>query len=110
MTHFDQREKAFEAKFAHDEELRFKMIVRRGRLFADWIAQQLGLGAEDAAAYVHRVTEALYQPGGQHDMVETALADLAAAGSALTRPEIAVAFDKFERIAKQEIAAEQERG
>ncbi len=106
MTSFNEREQAFEAKFAHDEELRFKMIVRRSRLFAGWVAQQLNLGGAQAAAYVQRSTDAVFQQGGQQNPVDTALADLAAAGSGLTRPEIAVAFENFERIAKQEVAAE----
>jgi hypothetical protein len=110
MSLFEHREQAYEAKFAHDEELRFKAMVRRSRLFADWVARQLKLSGDQAEAYVRDTTEASFQPGGQHDLVDTALADLAAAGSTLTRPEIAVAFEGFDRVAKQEIIAEQAQG
>ncbi len=110
MPLFEQREHAYEAKFVHDEELRFKAMVRRSRLFAVWVAQQLKLSGDHADAYIRNVTEASFQPGGQHDLVDTALADLAASGSTLTRPEIAVAFEGFDRVAKREIIAEQAQG
>ena len=110
MPLFEHREQAYEAKFAHDEELRFKVMVRRSRLFAGWVAQQLKLSGDQAEAYVRNVTEDFFQPGGQRDLVDAALAELAAAGSTLTRAEIAVAFEGFDRVAKQEIVAEQAQG
>ena len=109
MSLFSEREQALEAKFAHDEELRFKMMVRRSRLFADWVAQQLALTGAAATDYAGRMTEALFRPGGQYDLVGQALADLTAVGSAVTRAEIAVAFERCERVAKQQIVAEQQR-
>jgi hypothetical protein len=51
MTTFDDREEAFERQFAHDEELRFKAIARRNKLFGLWAAQKLGLSGDDAQAY-----------------------------------------------------------
>ena len=85
------------------------MVVRRGRLFGAWVAPQLKLSGAQAEAYVHGITEALFQPGGQHDLVDKALADLAVSGTALSRPEVTVAFEGFERLARQEVAAEQAR-
>ena len=109
MSLFDQREQAYEAKFVHDEELRFKLLARRGQLFASWVAQQKKLSGDEAEAYVRSITESLFQPGGQHDLIDKAMADLAASGCTLTRPEVVIALEKFERIAKQEIVAEQGR-
>ena len=43
MTQFNDRERAFESKFAHDEEMRFRIIARRNRLLGEWAARQMGL-------------------------------------------------------------------
>ena len=51
-TMFPERERAFEAKFAHDEELRFRVGARRARLFAEWAAEMLGLSREEGDALV----------------------------------------------------------
>ena len=55
---FHERERAFEAKFAHDEEFRFRVAARRDRLFAQWAAGMLRLSAEEGDALVragHRI-------------------------------------------------------
>ena len=43
MTQFNDRERAFETKFAHDEEMKFRIIARRNRLLGEWAARQMGL-------------------------------------------------------------------
>ena len=55
-TMFHERERAFEAKFAHDEEFRFLVGARRDRLFAEWAAEILGLSREEGDALVKAVT------------------------------------------------------
>lgn len=49
MTTFDERERAFEAKFAHDQELQFRLTARRDKLFAQWVADQLQIDEADRA-------------------------------------------------------------
>jgi hypothetical protein len=49
MTTFDEREKAFERKFAHDQDLRFRATARRNKLFGLWAAEKLGLTAPKPA-------------------------------------------------------------
>jgi hypothetical protein len=64
-TTFHDREQAFEAKFAHDEEFRFLVLARRDKLFARWVAEALGLAAEEADILVKAV---LAIPNGRgHD-------------------------------------------
>ena len=53
MTTFDDRERAFETKFAHDEELRFRVIARRNRLLGGWAARLMGLSDAEADAYAN---------------------------------------------------------
>ena len=57
MTMFDERERAFENLFAHEEDLRFFALARRNQLFARWAAEQLGLRGADYHAYVRSFTQ-----------------------------------------------------
>ena len=55
MTSFDERERAFEKKFAMDEELKFRAEARRNRLLAQWAAAKLGLTGAEVDEYVKAV-------------------------------------------------------
>jgi hypothetical protein len=76
MTTFDDRQNAFEAKFAHDEEMRFKAVARRNRLLGLWAAGLLGRTGDDAAAYATEVVRADFQEAGDEDVVRKLAADL----------------------------------
>ena len=66
MTTFDDRENAFERKFAHDEELQFRAKARRDKLLGLWAAEKLGLTGAEAEAYARAVVEAdIHGPRGQ---------------------------------------------
>src|SRR5215210_5857327 len=80
MTTFDDREAAFENKFAHDEELRFKATARRNKLLGLWAAQRLGKSGADAEAYAKSVVLADFQKAGDEDVVEKVRGDLEGAG------------------------------
>jgi len=58
MTTFDKREQGFEAKFIHDEELRFKAMARGNKMLGNWAAAQLGLTGEGATAYANELVTA----------------------------------------------------
>jgi hypothetical protein len=80
MTTFDKREEGFEAKFAHDEELRFKALARRNKLLGAWAAGLMGKKGPEADAY----TASLIAPdllGEANDRVVVKIvADLKAQG------------------------------
>ncbi|KQS98305.1 MULTISPECIES: DUF1476 domain-containing protein [unclassified Rhizobium] len=78
MTDMRDREKAFEAKFALDEELRFKAEARRNKLLGFWAAGLLG--KSDAAAYAQEVVAADFEEAGHEDVVRKIRADFDAAG------------------------------
>jgi len=80
MTSFDEREKGFERKFAHDEELRFKSTVRRNKLIGLWAAQKLGLSGDEAEAYAKSIVKADFQEPGDADVLRKLSADFAAKG------------------------------
>ena len=80
MTTFDDRERAFEAKFAHDEEMRFRVIARRNRLLGEWAAKQMGLSDVETDAYAKDVVRADFEEAGDEDVIRKILGDLTAAG------------------------------
>ena len=82
MTTFDDRKDAFEKKFAHDEELRFKATARRNKLFGLWAAEQLGKTGADADTYAKAVVMADFQEAGDDDVLRKVRTDLDAAGRA----------------------------
>ena len=84
MTTFDKREEGFEKKFAIDEELRFKADARRNKLLGLWVAEQLGLSGEAAAAYAKEVVAADFEEAGDRNVVHKVTADLAAKGIAIS--------------------------
>jgi len=77
---FDDRKKAYEEKFAHDEELRFKAEARRNRLLGLWVAELLGLSGAEAEAYAKEVVMADLQEPGSEDVFRKVRADLDAKG------------------------------
>ena len=80
MTTFDKREDAFEAKFARDEELRFKAEARRNKLLGLWAAEKLGKTGPDAEAYAKEVVAADFEEAGEEDVFRKVRADFDAAG------------------------------
>jgi hypothetical protein len=88
MTQFDDREKAFEAKFAHDSELRFKAEVRRNKLLGLWAAGLMGLTGDAAEAYAKSVVEADFAEAGDEDVYRKVKADLDAKGANVSEHQI----------------------
>ncbi len=80
MSSFDDREKAFETKFARDEEMQFRVTARRNRLVGQWAAAKMGLTPEETDAYAKAVVQADFEEAGDEDVVRKLLGDLTAAG------------------------------
>lgn len=80
MTQFDDRERAFEAKFARDEEMQFRVIARRNRLLGEWAARLMGLSEAETDAYAKDVVRADFEEAGDEDVIRKVLGDLTAAG------------------------------
>ena len=69
MSTFDSREKGFENKFAHDEELRFKATARRNKLLGAWAAEKMGITGAAADSYAKDVVAADFEEAGDDDVV-----------------------------------------
>ena len=80
MTTFDQREKAFEKKFEHDQDLQFKATARKNKMLGLWAAGLMGKTGADADAYSKEVVLADLEKPGDSDVVGKLVKDLAAAG------------------------------
>jgi hypothetical protein len=76
MNTFDDREHAFEAKFAHDAEMQFKADARRNKLLGIWAAKLLGKSDDEAEAYAAEVVKADLEEAGHEDVYRKVAGDL----------------------------------
>ena len=76
MSSFDEREKSFEKKFAHDEELQFKVSARRNKYIGQWVSQILGYNSDQEKDYIQSVIKADFAEAGDEDVFRKVKADL----------------------------------
>ena len=76
MTTFEERENAFESKFAHDAEMQFKAEARRNKLLGLWAADLMGMSGADAADYATSVIKADFEEAGHEDVYRKLAGDL----------------------------------
>lgn len=93
MTDFNDRERAEEAKFAHDEEMHFRIQARRNRLLGQWAAERMGLSAVEAEAYAKSVVQADFEEAGDEDVIRKLLGDLVSAGLDVSEADVRTALD-----------------
>jgi len=103
MTTFDDRERAFETKFAHDEEMKFRITARRNKLLGQWAARQMGLSDAEAESYAKDVVRSDFEEAGDHDVVRKVLGDLTAAGIETDEASIQEALRNKEIEARRQI-------
>ncbi|MFT4784266.1 MAG: hypothetical protein ACI9IV_002009 [Paracoccaceae bacterium] len=103
MTTFDNRENAFENKFAHDAEMQFKADARRNKLLGLWAADLMGKSAEEAASYATEVVKSDLVEAGHEDVVRKVSADL---GDLATPDEIRQKMDALMGVAKDQLMKE----
>ena len=77
MTTFDEREKSFEKKFAHSEELKFKVSARRNKYLGQWASQILGYDQEKEKEYIQAVIKSDFEEAGDADVMRKLKLDLA---------------------------------
>lgn len=103
---FDEREKAFEAQYRHDEEIAFRANARCGHLFGLWVAMRLGLTGAEAEAYSQAVREADLRRPNHLEMLRKAGADLAAKGIKVSDAELVGQRETLLEQAKKQILGE----
>ena len=76
MEKFDERKKSFEKKFAHDEELQFKVSARRNKYIGEWASKILGYNSDQEKEYIQSVIKADFAEAGDDDVFRKVKEDL----------------------------------
>ena len=107
MTTFDDRERAFEAKFAHDEDMRFRLLARRNRLLGMWAAKLMNLSPAEAESYAVDVVRADFEEAGDEDVIRKVLGDLTGAQVEMDEAEIREQLEFKTAEAKRQLMQQQ---
>jgi hypothetical protein len=106
MAGLDDRKRAYENKFARDEELRFKATARRNRLLGMWAAEKLGRTGDEADAYAREVVRADFEEAGDHDVFRKIRRDFDEAGVDQSDHQIRRTMDELMVAAAEQIENE----
>ena len=106
MSRFDEREQEFEARFKHDQELAFKVKVRRDKLLGLWAAGHLGLVGAAADAYAKDIVSGDVGHKGDGDLVARLAQDFAKHAIAIAAPQISDQLQRCAAEAKKQIMKE----
>ena len=103
MSTFDDRESAFENKFAHDAEMQFRAEARRNKLLGLWAAELLGKSGDDANAYATEVVKSDFEEAGDEDVFRKVSGDL---GSSVSETELRAKMSELMAVAKAQLMDE----
>lgn len=103
MATFDDRENAFENKFAHDAEMKFKAEARRNKLLGLWAAELMGKSGDEASAYATEVVKADFEEAGDEDVYRKVSGDL---GDLASEETIRAKMTELSAVAKEQIMNE----
>ena len=106
MTTFDEREKAFEKKFEHDQDLQFKATARKNKLLGLWAAGLMGKSGDAAEAYAKEIVSLDLEKPGDEDVIEKLAKDLTAAGKPTEGHTVRKQSDRLLVEARQQIMSE----
>lgn len=100
---FEDRQKGFENRFAHDADLQFRVTARRNKLLGLWAAQRLALTPAEADAYAKSVVQADFEEAGDDDVVRKLLGDLLAGGIQVSDIEVRAEIERKHAEARVQI-------
>ncbi|MDM7947408.1 MAG: DUF1476 domain-containing protein [Oceanibaculum nanhaiense] len=106
MASFSEREQAFENKFKHDAELRFKIIMRRNKLVGLWAAGLLGHTGDKAEEYAKSAVESDFEKPGHDDVIAKLMADFQAAKQEMSEHRLLKQMEEMLDEAQRQITAE----
>jgi len=95
---------SFEAKYAHDEEFKFKATARRNKLLGLWVAELIGLDSRTAEVYAKQVVVADFDEPGDGDVIRKVLDDLAHSHPEIEEKDIVVKLDEFMTVAVKQLS------
>jgi hypothetical protein len=105
MTTFDEREKAYEKKFAMDQDLKFRSEARRNKMLAEWAAAKLGITGAALDDYIKEVRKSDLVEKGDDDVFRKVKKDFADKGVAVSDAEIRQAMGEFLAKAVRDVEA-----
>lgn len=103
MTTFDDRGRAFEAKFVQDQDVQFRVHARRDRLFGLWAAEKMQLNESGAEQYAAAVVRSDLRETGDEDILRKVGEDLKAAGVSVRQAELAQKLDECLAVARSQV-------
>ncbi|MGN6517608.1 MAG: DUF1476 domain-containing protein [Rhizomicrobium sp.] len=103
---FEDRKKAAEAKWAHDEELRFKVMARRNKLLGQWAAGEMGISGAESEAYAKAVVQADFEEAGDEDVFRKIRKDFDAKKVATSDHLIRKKMEELLAVAGDQVVAE----
>lgn len=106
MTTFDEREKAFENKYFHDEEMKFKIISRRRKLLGLWCAEQMHMSDEDALAYALDIVRFGIEDTRDGAVINKLLGDITEHGFSIEEQQLRLKMAEFHEEAERQIKSE----
>lgn len=105
MSGFDDRERAYENKFSHDQEIDFKAAARRDTLLGHWAAELLGMNQDEADAYARAVFEVDMERTGPQAVRDKVFADLSAASVDVSEYLVEKKMEELLEVAREEVKA-----
>ena len=106
MTTFNDREKAFEAKYETDQALQFKVVARKNKLLGLWAAGLLGKSGADAETYAKEVVMSDFEKAGDDDVIGKVAGDLTSAGKAMDAAAVRKQSNMLLTEAKKQLMAD----
>lgn len=103
MTTFDEREQAFETKYAHDQELLFKIKARTRKFLALWAAQRMGQDEEDTLDYAKQIIDYGVKNSDEANVIDHVFDDLKEAGVCVTREKVAEKLAVLRGVAEKQL-------
>ena len=99
MNTFNEREKAFEAKFKQDQDIKFKLTAKRNKLLGEWASQLLK--KENPEEYIREVRESDLEKPGDEDLIQKLLKDFTSNNQKISRDELLKKLNECEIKAKE---------
>jgi hypothetical protein len=101
MSTFDDRERGYENRFAHEQETEFKMRAKRDKKIGLWAAEKMHLNDDDADDYASEVVDS--DVGGNYETVlAKVLHDLRDAGVDVSEEEVKTEMDRLLNLVREE--------
>ena len=103
MTTFGDREQGFEAKYAHDQELEFKISARRNKLLGEWAGGMMGLQGDNLESYAKAVVKSDFEQPGDEDVLRKVFEDLKGSGVQASEGDVRMKMDELMAVAREQL-------